>query len=363
MNFFSNPALWLGALSFRANRLESYEALEESLLDRARAAPVTLRKTFERWAERDLARGDLRGQVFAQIERRLSKGGNTFATAIRPFVPDDEFLILSSGDLQGDVKNALGLVIRNIKAKASMNETLRSAMLQPAMGLVALLGLSFFSGIYLWPEFLRAIPRKFWPGWTLPCVDVQLWLVKHWYVMLAGLVLVGLYYFTLSRWTGKSRDFFDRFPPWSIYKARQASSLLGVLAALVGSGRTVRQSFVLVQDLGSPYMAWHLRRMLRRYDASGEDAMSSMRTGFFSKLVVDRVEDAAGGRTFEKTLSYVGENSMKVILRIVSAQAQTASMAFMLVIGVLFVYINIVSVFGIQEAADAYIARVGGTTP
>ncbi len=363
MNLFTSPLLWLGARAFRRHRIESYEALAESLGDRSRSAPVTLRKTIQKWAERDRERGDTRAAVFAQIDRRLGLGGTSFAQALRPFIPDDEFLILSSGEVQGDTQTALELVIRNIQATTTMTESVRAAMAQPALGVASLLALSIFNGIMVWPTFLGAIPRKYWPGWALPCIDGQLWLTQHGYVLVLLLGVVGAYYATLKTWTGTSRDWADHLPPWSIYKARQASSLLGVMAALVTSGRTVRQSFELVRTLSTPYMHWHLSRMLSRYDASGQDAMSAMRTGLFSRPVVDRIEDAAGNRTFEKTLAYVGDTSLKVIVRLVTQQASTANWIFMVLIGLGFIYMTAVSVVGAQEATDAYTKVIqGGST-
>ena len=137
-------------------------------------------------------------------------------------------------------------------------------------------------------------------------------------------------------------------------------ALLGVMAALVTSGRTVRQSYVAVKNMSTPYMDWHLGRMLRRYDASGADPMSSIKTGLFTRPIVDRIEDAKGNRTFEKTLAYVGDTSLKVIVRLVAQQATSANLIFMVLIGIGFVYMTVVSVVGAQDATDAYTKFVQG---
>lgn len=360
MMMLTNPLLWLGALTFSNNRLDTYETLIESLSDSGRSSPVTLQAIFLKWAERDKFRGESRHLVFTHLARSLEGGGKSFAQALRPFVPNDEFLILSSGEIRGDMVTSLKLVVRNLLATREMNAAVGAAMAQPLLGVGSILGMSYAFGHYMWPTFVRAIPLKFWPGWTVPCLDAQIWFASNWWVLMFAFAVAALYQVSLSRWTGRTRDWFDRVPPWSIYKGRQASSLLGVLSALVSSGRTVRESLVLVRNLSTPYMAWRLNQIIRRYDASGKDAMSALRTGFFSQPVMDRIEDAVEQRSFDETLKHVGNNALKVITRAVQAQANTANGIFLTVVTVVFLYITAVSVFGVQDAIDAYIKTIGG---
>lgn len=360
MNVLTNPIMWLASWSFRRQRLDMYETLVEALNEKSSNAKVTLRARFQRWEERDRKRNDLRAHVYAHIERKLGQGGANLGDAIKPFIPPDEHLILATADRSGDLLQAVQLVIRNIVATNTMNSAVRGAMAQPMLGVVSMLLMSIWYGISMWPEFIRAIPRKFWPAWTLPCIDAQVWLANHWWA-LAGLAVVAVaYYATLDTWTGRVRTWFDRIPPWSIYRGRQASNLLCVLSALVACGMTVREALVLVQGYSTPYMRWHLARIIHRYDASGQDSLASLRTGLFSREILDRIEDAAANRTFDATLRHVGEVALNVIVRLVNLQANAANVSFLLVIGIGFVYLATVSVVGVQDATDAYMKSIGG---
>lgn len=358
--FWRSPSLALGAFTFTNNRLATFESLLESLENRVSASTVTLQQLFEKWAARDKKRMESRHLVFTAIASRLARGGSTFAKALRPFVSNDEFLIIASGETNGDLAKALRLVVRNIQATDSMADSIASALAQPAIGVASVLMMSFGFGKGLWPDFLRGIPERFWPAWTMPCIQSQMWFATYWYSLFALFALVGLYYLSRDRWTGKSRDWADKLPPWSIYKGRQAANLLGVMSALIQSGRTVREAFVLVQDMSAPYMQWHMARIIMRYDVSGEDSLSSLKTGLFNALILDRIEDAAAGRDFGGTLSYVGDNALKVILRIVNRQAQASGLVLSALVGIAFFYIVSVSVFGIQDASETFIKTLSG---
>lgn len=359
--FMRQPLLSLGAWSFRQNRLEIYETLIDMLKSGDTLNAVVLQTVFTKWAERDRLRMDTRHLIYGAIARRLSLGGSSFSQAIRPFIPSEEYLILASGEFGGDLVQALGLAHRNIQSARAMRSALLSTFAQPMVGAASLLMLSVVSGRVTWPDFLRGVPLRYWPAWSQPCIEAQLWLSDHWAVLLILPLVYGAYRYSLPRWTGRLRHLVDglSFLPWSVYRGWQAGNFLAAVAALIGAGKTVRQSLVLLQEQSSPYMSWQLRRMIRRYDASGEDAMSALRTGLFSRAAMDRLEDAAANRTFDKTLAHVGQAALNGIARTVKSQAELASACLLGLVAIAFLYLTSVTVFGMQEAVQAFLRSSG----
>ena len=360
LKYWYKPSLALGVYTFQSNRLATYESMLGFIEKGGSATTPRVQEIFENWAARDRKRMETRHLVFSAIATRISRGGVSVAQAMRPFISSQEYLILAAGETNDDLPKALQLIIRNIQASSGMLESIFNALAQPAMGLSMVVLLSFFFGAILWPDLLRAIPPKFWPAWTLPCINAQIWFAKNWYTFLSFFVLVAIYYRTRDRWTGKSRDFFDKLPPWSIHKGEQAASFLGVIASLIEAGRTVRESLVDIRDKSDPYMRWQVSRIIARYDTSGKDAMSSLRTGLFNTMILDRIEDASTGRDFGATLAYTGNTALKVVMRIVNTQAQSAGLALTALIGLAFFYIAAVTTFGIQEATDGLLKGMQG---
>ncbi len=360
LRFWTNPALALGVFTFQNNRLATYESLLGFLENRDNAATIRVQETFDTWAKRDRARMETRHLVFGAIARRLKIGGATVAGAMRPFITTEEYLIISAGETNGKLAEALRLLIRNVSANQGMLSSVFSALAQPALGLITLLILSYVFGKSLWPDLMRAIPPKFWPSWALPCIDAQIWFAKHWYVLFVLAGLVAAYYITLNKWVGKSRDWADKLPPWSINKGKQASAFLGVMSALIEAGRTVGEAFVDIRDKSDPYMRWQITRILTRYAVAGKDAMSCLRTGLFNPMILDQVEDASSGREFGPGLAHAGSVALQTVLRVVNAQAQAAGVTLTATVGLVFLYITAVTTIGIQEATDSLIRGVGG---
>lgn len=363
MNHFSmlisSPSLWFGAVTFRANRLDIYESLIAKLDLRGRSATQTVTEVFDEWARREHKRGETLGFVYSHVQRRTSTGAS-LADALKPFVDNDEYLILVGGEARGDLLYALHALRTNIEAKRQMADVVLAAMWMPMAGLCSLLVLSIGMGIYLWPSFVRAIPAPFWPEWTRPCIAVHLWMGKHWPAGAGLLLLAMAYSATKDRWTGRIRQVFDWAPPWAVYKGRIAANTLSTLAALVGTGMSVREAVVTMRDHAAPYLAWHLSRIIRRYDANADDGIAALRAGLFSVRMMDRLEDASAGRSFDETLREVGTRSMALVIRALRAQTATAATLVMWLVISLFFYVTAVTVFGIQEATEAQISSVGG---
>lgn len=361
LKFWKKPGLALGTWTFQNNRLATYESLISMIDTKGLTTRARVQDIFEKWAMRDRARHETRHLVFSAIASRLARGGATIADAMRPFISDEEFLIFSAGEASGDFPKSLALVVRNIHANEGMMDDVTDALLQPAGGFATILFLSFWFGVSLWPEFLRNIHLKYWPEWTLPLIYFQIWFGKYWYSIVAALGLVVLYYRSRDRWTGRVRDWFDVLPPWSIHKGKQAASFLGVVSSLINSGRTVREAMVDIREKSSPYMRWHVGRIINRYDTSGKDGLVALRTGLFNVMILDRIEDASTGRDFGATLAYAGETSLKTVLRIVNKQAKMAGTVLLGIVGSLMIYLTLVTVFGVQDATDALIKAVGGS--
>jgi type II secretory pathway component PulF len=357
--FRNSPAMWLGAITFRNNRLDIYEQLLAKLDGAGRAAVQSVPEIFGEWAAREKKRGDLLGYVYDYVRRKTSKG-DSLAESLRPFIDNDEYLILAGGEVRGDLVNTIRSLLANVEARQNMFDAVVAAMWMPVLGLMSIVGLSIGFGLFLWPEFIRAVPDQYWPGWTKPCITVQLWMGKHWLWMSISLLLFVAYAVTLDRWTGRSREIIDRLPPWSIHKGRLAANVLGAMAALVGAGLSVREAFVMIRDRATPYMRWHLSRIIRRYDSPGTEGIAALRTGLFSRRMMDRVEDAASGRSFDETLKDVGTRSLKLVVRSLKAQAVASSAVIFLIVGVLFIYVTAVVVLGIQDATDAFTKSMNG---
>lgn len=360
LRFLSQPLLAVGTFTFQNNRLGSYESLVDIIVNRdLTAAPVQIKEKFDAWCARDKKRFEPRHRVWGLMASRMEDEGSSVADAMRPFISTDEYLIIRAGEKQGDMGKAFGLIVRSIQTTEGMAGSVAKAMSEPVLGLASFLAMSFAYGLYMWKDFLSSIPLKFWPGWVLPCVYTQMWFAQHWYAVFGVVALVVAYYKTRDTWIGESRDWFDKLPPWSIYKGQQAAGLLSVVAGLIEAGETVGEAFADVQEGCDRYMKWQLQRIVDRLGTKEE--LSALRTGLFNTHILDQVEDASTGREFGPALAHAGGKALALVLKVVNRQAKATGLILNLLVGALFLYMTAVTVFGMQDATDAMFKSIGGS--
>lgn len=313
-------ALWLGTREWMDTRVDYFESLHLQL-SRTSGEKVLLHHQIEAWAERDKSRKNPRYLVFAHVAKKMRDGGSSFAHALRPFIPSDEYLLLQSAEYNGDLAGTLRLVVDTIASKGSMRATVAEALASGFSGLATNWITAVLSGMYLWPEFLGLAPIQYWPLWSVPLLKFQLFAAEHWIVLTLGLLVwIPAYFVAAPRWTGRGRTFADKFPPFNVYKGLQAVSLLSALSALVQGGVHVRHALIQIAEITPPYLQYHVNRMVRKYDGSGENAIESIRTGLFSTAMQDRIEDAARGQSFDAVLKQVGSRSSALLHRLLKQQ-------------------------------------------
>lgn len=353
----TSPLLYAGRLSFRASRIDIYEALRDKLDPDGRATVQSLPEIFAEWRQRELRRSDSIAPVYSYIWQHLSQGAD-LADALRPFIDNDEYLIILGGQRRGNLREALIVLAENAKTIEEMRSFTLTAMAIPVISLVCVVLLCVAMGNVMWPDFVNMVPRKYWSSYMAPCIEIQLWAARNWQVFLLGFPLIAAYLLSVDRWRGTSRDWVDTIPPWSIYKGRNAANLLSILAALLGSGMSVREALTLITGRAAPYMRWHVQRVINRLDAQPDRAMDALRTGLFPKGVIDRIEDAAAGRSFDATLREMGQRSMGVVVKIYKRQTILTNTVVLALAAGALIYVTVVLVFGLQDSIDRYAAAV-----
>ena len=335
-----------------------YENLHAQIIDTSSRSKETYAQLFIRWAARDKKRGQNTWRAYAHISRKLDSG-ESFANAMKPFIPAEEYMMILAGEEAGK----LGEVFKAIAAQGTVIKDIRSAMVgalaEPIAMFVGFMGMSVFFGLSLWPMFNRQIDPKFWDDWALPMVNGQLWYANN--CIWTSAILVGLVYLVFwSRplWIGPGRSFADNFPPWSIYRDLMAVQTLIILAALIKAGLTMEMAIERVAPGSAPYLRWHLSAMKRRDRSPNATIVKTFSTGLFSNYVIDRIADASQGRDLDAVMVYIAETSLASISKSLIAKSKLVNLAGVALVSLLFIYMSAVQVIGIQNATNKFEAAV-----
>lgn len=345
---------WLIKNAFHEAREDIFERMAEELAKDGAKRTETVAGIFSAWADRSAERKESIAVAYGSIAQKLSEDGASFALAAGQMLPFEERMIIWAGEQNGKLVEALHHAVKVKNALAEMKRATRAAIAQPFFSFVGVLVNSAVLGMMLWPDLMRSIPEPFWPKWALPSIYMDLWLARNWPFLGLVFFVVWAYYYTLPRWTGPVRQFIDRFPPWSAYREENANILLTSLAGFLSNKFTLTRACEEIRDRSSPYLRWHLNRIIPQIESKGEAALEAFNTGIFSQAVLDRLEDAHRTRDIDNTFIHVGDKALFSLVRLVKLRADAINAVASLFVGILFVYSAAVILLATQDATIAY---------
>lgn len=344
--------------AFMEAREDMYEKLIEELEKDGSKRSETLSALFGAWAKRQSKRNKWLAAAYSSIEYKMNSDGRSLSETLRNLIPFEECMVIWGGEQKGELVESLHHVLRIKRTLEEMKANSRAALMQPIHGAANVFGTALLLGLWVWPDMMNAIPVEFWPSWTKPSIAFDLWFARNWPVIGILAPVLYAYHYTLSRWTGRSRQIADRVFPWATYREEQANVLLTTLAGLLSNKFTITHACEEIRAQASPYLRWHLNRITPQIEVLGDDALKAFNTGLVSRAVMDRLEDAKRTRDLDKTIQHVGDKSLAAMVRIAKQYAQGVSKIASFVFVMLFLYSAAVQLIGTQNASQAYAAKL-----
>lgn len=214
--------------------------------------------------------------VMRQWQKNLERG-MTFSEATRGWVPANETLLVTSGNISNLVV-ALENVGRVVDGMQRIRRAMTTAIAYPLFLLALTFGIIIMVGIYLVPPLAEVAGNTVvWRGMARSLIVLSNFSIQYWYVfVLVFASLVAIVWLTMANWTGRLRTVFDRFPPWSTYKIQVAVGWLMSLAAMVGSGVTIPDAIRMLADNANRYLRSILERVLK-FVANGDNLGVALR--------------------------------------------------------------------------------------
>lgn len=190
-----------------ARKLRQNEMINRVLLRRAEQAG----KFGNRWEARMLRR----------IERLLTDNGASFAYTLQPFVPDDEFTMLLSGEQADDLPAALDMICDTRTRVAGLAKEFRTAWIEPAMYVVLAVVALAITARFALPKIAQGLEAT---GTASAALTLML-TISHVSTIPATIAvfasLTGVFLairWSLPHMTGRLRVVLEYIPPWSVYR-------------------------------------------------------------------------------------------------------------------------------------------------
>nr|WP_175753912.1 type II secretion system protein [Burkholderia ambifaria] len=311
---------------FRALREMFYRETRLDVAKKGLRNSETLLERLTTLEQRHRSRKNLSWPAFQKIAQRM-RAGDDFATAMKPFVPTDEFVLLElAGQSPRDDAAIRGLELAEMAAHAKgvLSTTTSMQIAYPAFLIVYLYAFCVLFGSEILPATLDVQPLEKWSAFGKFVYAFDTFCANYWWLtssVVAG--LVAGYFYTLKRWTGERRNKVDAMPlMWRNRRDLRAALLIVSLAGLFDSGLTLRAALDRLTKAADPWMSWHLRRMSTRLTANPDKPMQALDTGIFSETTIDIMTDAAGRDQFVESIKELGQHSLSRVVEAVKRNAK-----------------------------------------
>ncbi len=251
------------------------------------------------------------------IQQNLERG-MTFAQATYDWVPRDETLLLTSGNVSSllvSLEN-IGSVVNGINR---IKRAMWSAIAYPLFLFVLTVAIIIMVGLYLVPPLAEAAGSAVvWRGTAASLIWVSELAGKYWHVLAGGFIaLFILIWVSLPIWTGRLRTLFDKLPPWNTYKLRMSVGWLMSLAAMVEAGVSVPDAMRLLSDYSNRYLSDILEDTLHHI-ANGENlgnALAATGKDFPNEEIIGDLIIYSDMNDFGKNLNQIANDYMEESVR------------------------------------------------
>ena len=315
----------------RKNRADLYYDIANSLEDR-----VPLFTTFRKYEARARRRNLGESLVYLEMLRALSSGSLT--SALKSIAPNSELLMIDALQSAGDLKMAEGLKFLSETAEKTdaVAKAAVKAVRYPLLMLLLFSAMLTGFSLHVVPILISLLPPDKWPLLGRILYNISQ-LITHYgtYILSVIIAVAWVFTYSLSRWSGPVRRVFDKFLPYRFYRDYSGAMLVVSLSMLLRSGVSLRSSLDRSLAYSSPWMRYHIRRILKSLaNANTPSFGEAFKTGVLNQYLEDRVQDASERRNPAEAFVRIGIGSIDRVIAEIQKSASGMSSAIMLVCGI-----------------------------
>lgn len=290
--------------------------------------------------------------------RQSYRNGKPFGQALDGWAPLGERMLVEAGETGSRLDEALLNVIKLAESSAAIKGALIGGLSYPGVLIAMLGGMLYLFGVQVIPNFGALLPPEQWTGMAAS-MRIMANIANNWLVPIAiGLVVfVFVFSYTAPRWTGRIRVFFDKIPPWSIYRLVQGGGFLMAVAALVTIGVSVPEVLRKLRRNATPWMRERIDSALRYVNSGANlgDALYRGKYGFPDQEIVEDLRIYASLSSFDESLRAVANEWIETGVDKIKGQAKVLNTIAILLIGV-----TIMSLLGGLFALQQQITQAAG---
>ena len=290
MNSMRALANWLALFEFRSGRAEFYRDFAE-MYQRNEAMVSFLEGEI---ANAALTRERSRERALRIVLHRHQDGDHASRVShlLEGVVPRSDAMLLTAVDRAADKPQALRALADAIDKQQLMLRLMVSYSVLPTItipicyALISLLGKVILVIDEATPVYARDALWEGMNGWArIVASFAESWGVQASILLGAGLAAV---LWSLPRWRGAFRLRVENWPIYGLYRDFQAGMLFSSMAMLLKTGEALQGSIDDVTQRASPWMRWHLGRVVDALEENPNATLDAFRRGLLSSHLLSR---------------------------------------------------------------------------
>lgn len=294
-------------------------------------------------------------KVVGDMVRRM-KDGKNLSDAMSVWIPQDEAMIIASGEMSGDPAQSFDLILEAKERVAKVKRALTSSMVTPVIYMIALLGMLWGIGAFVVPGLQAALPASKAHGLIGGLYVASAFATSWWAVLplVLAVALITATVWSLPRWTGAGRVIAERFFPWSFYRDIQGYTWLLGFSALLRAGMSDVEILNRQAKQANPWLKERLV-IVRRQMENGASLPAALYgakfgghpAGFPNPDMIDDIASMAGFKDFAERIGKVAVQWADELEWSTTAKAKAfglgVEIAMYVAMGLLMVSINSLS--------------------
>src|SRR5471032_2184741 len=316
-------ANWFALIDFRSARAEFYRDFAE-MYQRNEAMVSFLEGEI---ANAQLTRQRSRARALRVVLHRHQDGEHASRVShlLEGVVPRSDAMLLTAVDRATDKPQALRALSDAIDKQQQMLRLMLSYSALPTItipicyALITLLGKVILVIDEATPVYARDALWDGMNGWArVIATFAQAWGTQT--LLALGLAL-GAVLWSLPRWRGAARLRVEAWPVYGLYRDFQAGMLFSSMAMMLKTGETLQGSIDDVTQRASPWMRWHLGRVVDALEESPTGTLDAFRRGLLSPHLLSRAATLnRSSASFSDVLIQLGTTEgERVLLRVKKA--------------------------------------------
>lgn len=244
---------WLYRHSFSANdRIEFYEMLA-FLLDNEK--PLRQALSDMRDVATDFGRKKHPSAVLLTDCIHALDDGESIEVALIDWVPIQEATLIGAGVLEGNIAESLRRASRIVAGKGEMLAAIKGAVMYPSVLIIIVIAMMYMVNAKFIPQLEKMVPREKWEGAIWWLGNLSQGVIENGVLFIVfAMLIVGVIYWSLENYTGKSRKFIDSITPWSLYRIFQGVTFLLNISALLRVNIQTLNALNIINENASPWL-------------------------------------------------------------------------------------------------------------